>query len=212
MKPKPPLYKALYQLISLSLFKDKRHKVTLLWMVYGLISIKDINLPEWIPFVQSRAQQAQSTERRFSRWFHNSRIDIAMIYDPLIKNALKLWEESTLYIALDTSMLWNRFCQIRLCVIYRGRAIPLVWQTIEHGSISVKLSRYKDLLSRAKTLLPEGTKVVFLADRGFIDIKLMQFASEKLHWNWRIRYKVKINTYRLSKNKKKYCKLKMTAH
>jgi hypothetical protein len=211
MIPKPPLYQALHPLLSLSIFKDKRHKVTLLWMIYGLIEIRDINLPEWIPFVQSRAKQAQSTERRFSRWCHNQRIDVAMLYDPLIKNAVRLWGETTLYIALDTSMLWNSYCQIRLCIIYRGRAIPLVWKTIKHGSSSVKLSAYNDLLSRAKTRLPKGTKIVFLADRGFIDTQLMTFISETLHWNWRIRYKVSINTYRLSKNKRKYCRLKMTA-
>ena len=180
-------------------------------MVYGLIQSKESNLSEWIPFVRSKAQKAQSTERRFSRWLYNDNIQTVSIYDPVIRKALSDWGEETLYIALDTSMLWNSYCQIRICLIYRGRSIPLVWQTIEHGSSSVKFSYYKELLQRAKGLIPEKTRVVFTADRGFIDTNLMDFLSNELAWDWRIRYKESINVYRKNKRGNKFCKVKMTA-
>ena len=129
----------------------------------------------------------------------------------MIKEAIKNWGKEKLYLALDTSMLWNEFCQIRICIIYRGLAIPLVWQTIKHGSSSsVKLEDYKELLERAKTLLPKDKVVVFLADRGFVDTQLMKFLTKELKWHWRIRYKVRINSYRCDKRKNVY-KLKMTA-
>jgi len=35
---------------------------TLAWMVVGLIQLAKISLPEWIPFVESRAFYAQSTQ------------------------------------------------------------------------------------------------------------------------------------------------------
>ena len=66
-------------------------------------------------------------------------------------------------------MLWNTYCLIRLSVIYRGRAVPLVWQVIEHGSAAVSFEVYKDLLEQAKTRLPFASEVVFLADRGFAE-------------------------------------------
>jgi hypothetical protein len=207
-----PIFQALSTFLLLSQWKDKRHKVTLLWMVYGLIQVREINIPQWIPFVQSRAKKAQSTERRFSRWLYNDSINVANIYHPIIKQAIKSGGDETLYIALDTSMLWNEFCQIRLCLIYRGRAIPLVWKTIKHGSSSVKFEVYKTLLEQTNELLPANKRVVFLADRGFIDTQLMAFLSQKLQWHWRIRYKVSINAYRAGKRKSQpYCQLKMTA-
>lgn len=211
MKALPELYKTLSKLLSVSTWKDQRHKTTLLWMVFGLIQSKDINLPEWIPFIHSKAKQAQSTERRFSRWFHNANIDVAAIYAPLIKRALRDWGHEKLYIALDTCMLWNCYCQIRLCLIYRGRAIPLVWLTIEHGSSSVKFIIYKELLLRAKKLLPENSNVVFLADRGFIDTQLMAFLKTALNWRFRIRYKLSHHVYRRSKRGNQFCKLNLTA-
>ena len=211
MIPLAQLYKTLSALLFLSHWKDARHKVTFLWMIYGLIQSKESNLSEWVPFVNSKAKKAQSTERRFSRWLHNGNIKTDNIYDPVIKRAVRDWGEQTIYLALDTSMLWNSYCQIRICIIYRGRAIPLVWQTIEHGSSSVKFSCYKDLLLRAKCLLPEKTRVVFTADRGFVNIKLMNYLSTELAWNWRIRYKESINVYRRSKRGNPYCKVNMTA-
>jgi hypothetical protein len=80
-------------------------------------------------------------------------------------------------------MLWNSYCQIRICLIYRGRSIPLVWQSIKHGSSSVRFSCYNALLQRAKSLVPEKTRVVFTADRGFVDTNLMDFLSNELGWN-----------------------------
>jgi len=212
MKMLNPLLETLLDLLSLSNWKDKRHKLTLAWMIYGLIQVREINLPEWIPFVSSRARKAQSTERRFSRWVNNDRINVEDIYSPLIKQALHDWGKEVLYVALDTSMLWNKFCQIRICVIYRGRSVPLVWKTIKHGSSSIKFSEYKDLLEQAKTLLPTNKRIIFLADRGFANVKLMSFLSQELSWNWRIRCKVGYNIYRPSKQKnKRFCKVKITA-
>lgn len=124
---------------------DARHRQTLAWMMLGLISSKTVSLGAWVPFVVSRARYAQSTVRRFSRWLHNNRIKPQPLYGPLIEQAISAWVGKRLYVALDTSMLWNTYCMIRLSVIYRGRAVPLIWKVIEHGSASVAFEVYKAL-------------------------------------------------------------------
>ncbi|MBD1865210.1 MULTISPECIES: hypothetical protein [Trichocoleus] len=50
---------------------------------------------------------------------------------------------------------------------YRGRATPLVWRVIRHGSSSVGFEVYQAMLKRATHLVPTGVSVCFLADRGF---------------------------------------------
>jgi hypothetical protein len=139
--------------------------------------------------VQSRAKYAQSTVRRFVRWLNNSRIKVHALYGPLIQQALAEWGDGKLYLALDTSMLWAQYCLIRVAVIYRGRAIPMVWKVIEHKSSSVAYETYKDLLDEATTLLPARCDVIFLADRGFADVDLMKHLK-RLKWHWRIRIKL----------------------
>lgn len=50
----------------------------------------------------------------------------------------------------------------------------MIWRVLEHGSSSVKFIVYQDLLDKAARLLPSGVKVVFLADRGFVDHQLLR--------------------------------------
>jgi hypothetical protein len=165
-------------------------------MIVGLIESQVISLTAWMPFVESRATYAQSTVRRFRRWLDNERIQVHTLYGPIIQEALTEWGENVLYLALDTSLLWERYCLIRISVIYRGRAIPLVWEVIEHGSSSVTFEAYRHLLDKAQALLPLGCRVVFLADRGFADTTLMDYLSQTLQWHWRIRIKSSFLVYR----------------
>jgi hypothetical protein len=173
MKNPPKLYNTLVQILGqYSHWLDKRHLYTLVWMIVGLLESQNINLTSWAIFVNTKACFAQSIVRRFRRWLDNERIQVHLLYEPLIREALTDWGED-LYIALDTSMLWERYCLIRICVIYRGRAIPLVWEVIEHGSSSVNFETYRHLLDKTQALIPVGYEVIFLADRGFADTKLM---------------------------------------
>ena len=130
-------------------------------------------MTQWAPFVHGRATFAQSSVRRFTRWLANDRIDVHKLYGPLIQQALANWGRHTLYLALDTSMLWEQYCVMRISVIYRGRAMPLVWPVIEHASSSVAYETYRAVLDTAATLLRLHCEVVFLADRGFADTALM---------------------------------------
>jgi hypothetical protein len=50
--------------------------------------------------------------------------------------------------------LWGQYCLIRISVVYRGRAVPLVWQVLEHRSSSVAYEAYQGLLDKAAELLP----------------------------------------------------------
>src|SRR5437867_9782961 len=85
-------------------------------------------------------------------------------------------------------MLWNTYGLIRLSVISRGRAVPLGWRVLKHGSATVSLEMDKELLDEAKTRLPFASEVVFLADRGFADTQLMS-QLRQLGWHFRIRIK-----------------------
>ena len=189
MENTPYLYDTLVQMLRQHRkWLDLRHLKTLAWMMVGLIHSSSISLGAWAPFVISRARSSQSTVRRFRRWLDNDNIEVHALYGPLIQQALIGWVDKTLYVALDTSMLWNTYCMVRLSVIYRGRAVPLVWCVLEHGSATVAYDVYKALLDKANTLMPFACKVVLLADRGFADTELMG-QLKRLGWHFRLRIK-----------------------
>lgn len=189
MKIKSRLYNTIIKILSQhKKWLDIRHMFTLVWMVVGVIRSGKISMTAWISYVEGKAQYAQSTQRRFNRWVKNDRINVSELYAPLIQDALLDWGDHTLYLALDTSRLFEEYCLIRTSVVFRGRAVPMVWKVIEHKSSTVAFDVYKGLLESASRLLPTGVKVVLLADRGFADTDLMKCAKE-LGWHYRIRIK-----------------------
>jgi Transposase DDE domain len=201
MEGTPRLYDTLVQVLSQHRnWVDLRHLKTLAWMMVGLMQSGKSSLTAWAPYVHSRALYAQSTVRRFGRWLENERIEVHSLDGPLLQQALAEWGNHLLYLALDTSTLWNTYCLVRIAIIYRGRAIPIVWKVLEHPSSSVAYDVYKDVLDKVAELLPFRCHVVFTADRGFADTHLMDHLVQ-LGWHWRIRIKGSFWIYRHGKRR-----------
>ncbi len=137
-----------------------------------------INLSEWESYVSSRAEQAQSTERRWQRFLRNRRIRVRSLYVPLVMAAISNWQGQRLYLALDTTVLWNRFCIIHLSVVCCGRAVPFLWKVKEHKSSTVAFREYKLMLRLAVRLLSNYPDIMLLADRGFANHELMSWLQE----------------------------------
>jgi hypothetical protein len=138
MESTPRLYETLAHVLSQpENWVDRRHLKTLAWRIVGLIQASVVSLTAWVPYVHSRAVYAQSRVRRFDRWRENHRIEGHQLSGPLIQQALAEWGTHVLYLALDTSTLWDTYCVGRISLIYRGRAIPLVWKVLQPPSSSV---------------------------------------------------------------------------
>ncbi len=100
-----------------SQYCDLRHLKAKVWMVSALICSGQLSLPAWEPYVPSSAQKAQSVERRWRRFLDNERICVLRLYVPLVLTALSGWQQHRIYFALDTTVLWNRYCMIHLSVV-----------------------------------------------------------------------------------------------
>jgi hypothetical protein len=193
------LYRTIAELMLKSQvrFHDKRCFVTFIWAIVCVILEKSVNISKWIGHRVSSAQAA-SKERQFIRWLENTKIQNAVIYKKLAQTALADWEDKIIYLALDTSSLWNKFVIVRLALIYRGRALPLSWLVLDHKSTSVAFEVYKPILKEAAALLPKNRQVILLADRGFADLNLMKRARD-LGWGFRIRLKKSFRVHRAHK-------------
>ena len=182
-----PLYHQLLSLLSQhSQYRDLRHLKALAWMINGLICSSKINLSEWESYVVSRATKAQSIERRWQRFIHNRRIKIKSIYVPLVMAAIHKWNGQRLYLALDTTVLWNQYCMIHLSIICGGRAIPFLWKVMKHKSSAVAFKEYKPMLKLSQQLLSKYPDVMLLADRGFANHELMNWLTTS-QWHYCLR-------------------------
>lgn len=180
---------------------DLRTTTTFVWAVFGLILSECVHLNLWALFRPGTAKIA-SKERQFSRWLHNDRIDPMWVYRPLVEKVMQEWANRTLYLALDTSQLWGRFTIVCVSLVYRGRALPVGWIVCASGSATVALAMYQRMLAQVAAYIDPTSKVVLLADRGFMDVKLMRILRQ-LGWHFRIRIKSSVTIHRATKGKKK---------
>lgn len=178
---------------------DIRIFSTLAWAIVGLLMSHHVSLTRWCQH-RPGAVQAESKVRQLARWLHNPKIDVAQLYQPLIRTALLSYAGAQLVLALDTSVLWDRFVIIRVSLIYRGRAVPLVWAVLAAGSASVAYDRYAGLVRQVAELVPPQAQVLFLADRGFLHLDLFRLVRD-LNWRFRIRIKLSTNVWRANGRK-----------
>lgn len=111
------------------------------------------------------------------------------IYQHVLRVALKDWGDARITLALDTTLLFKRWCVICVSLVYRGRALPLAWRVLRHGSSMVSNKEIYPVLASVQSLLahlPHVEEVCINADRGFFDQVLMaDFSAYGWHWNIR---------------------------
>jgi hypothetical protein len=168
---------------------DQRHLVLLVWMVAGLLLSQTVCFDHWKTRLPLGHCLAASWQRRCQRWLSNGRIDVEDLYGPLILWAIQGWQSPglALHLALDTTMLWNRICVVVLSVVCHGRAIPLLWQTLEHPSASVSAAESIDLLEKADRLLADFGMITLLADRAFPCDQLLSWFVGRSRWRYVMR-------------------------
>ena len=168
---------------------DERHLVLLVWMVTGLLLSQTVCFDQWKRSIPLNRCLPASWQRRCRRWLSNGRIDPESLYSPLVRWAMQQWQkpDQALHLALDTTVLWNRFCVVALSVVCHGRAIPLLWQTLEHPSASVSAEVVITLLARADRLLMGFDAITVLADRAFPSAELLRWFEGQSRWRYVMR-------------------------
>jgi hypothetical protein len=169
--------------------EDARRLRIFVWAVVGLLFEKTISLPSIALVIVSSAKMASRT-RRLRRFLANPQVSVRAYYDALIRGALADWAGQTLPLVLDTTTVAGRLVILRVSLVYRGRAVPLVWQVYERKGVSLPLKLYREALGHVRELLPPGATVVLLGDRGFRSTALMRWCrSPHIGWHFRLRLK-----------------------
>lgn len=168
--------------------KDQRHLTGCAEMVAAILQSQTGSLSRWLPYLSHRRCKARAHLERLSYFVHNDAIQAETFYAPLIRHCLKAFEGKSAVLTLDTSMLWEQFCLIEVCLAWGGRSLTLAAEVIEHGSATVGFKDYVQVFERALKLLPTGCSITLLADRGFEHGELMRWLQQH-QWSWAIRAK-----------------------
>jgi len=191
--PVPQLYRQLQAQLSQWICpQDQRHLQVFCENVAAILQAQSACLSHWLPYLSHRDCKARSHMERLNYFVHHPKITAETFYFPLLRQVLSAWKGMSMTLTLDTSVLWDQYCLIEVCLIWGGRSIPLGQTVLEHSSATVGFEDYCPVLETTLRLLPPACQVMLLADRGFEHGALIRWLQEH-QWSWSIRAKSDLN-------------------
>lgn len=125
--------------------------------------------------------QQRSRERWLRRLLDASFMRQEFVYAPLIKQVLATYQAPRLHVLMDrSSLVAGQTDLLSLSLLYRKRAIPLVWDVMPTG-----MSGYEHqvaLIERCQRLLPPAQQIIFHGDNEFGGIPLLIYIRQ-LGWD-----------------------------
>lgn len=126
--------------------------------------------------------------KQVDRLVGNSKVDVWDYFRYWVRYVVA--ERKAIVVALD----WTDFdadghSTIALNLLTdHGRAIPLVWRSVEKAQMKDNRNEYEDsVLLRLRETLAEDVSVTVVADRGFMDTNLMEVLRDSLKFDYIIR-------------------------
>jgi len=162
-----------------------RHLNTLAALISGIVGSKSTQLPQIAAKVPS-ASKPESRVKRFSRWFDNDSIREEVYFLPYAEVVLRHVALQTVVLVMDGSSVGRGCCALMMHVISKGRALPLVWRVRQCPKGHFPEDLHIALVELVRTLIPEGTKVVFLGD-GEFDGTELQKTMREVGWEYACR-------------------------
>jgi len=139
----PLLHNQLYEQLSQWITpKDKRHLVGFAENVGALLQAKSGCLSHWLSYLSHRGCQARAHMSRLSYFINNPQITAEIFYVPILAQFLTAWTGMAMILTLDTSMFWDEYCLIEVCLAWGGRSVPLAQKVMKHGSATVSFADY----------------------------------------------------------------------
>lgn len=150
------------------------HLNTLAALVSGIVSSRRTNLPQIAAKVPD-GTLVESRIKRFSRWINNERLDWETYFLPYATILLEgLAGSGPLFLVMDASAIGRGCATLVLNVIYKQRALPLVWLVAQGSKGHFDEASHLWLIDQLQPFLPEGVQVIFLGDGEFDGVGLQQ--------------------------------------
>ena len=163
--------------------RQARHMNTLAGMVSGIVRSGQSQL---IAMAKKAPDQSkvESRIKRFTRYLQNEGIDAQTYFMPFIEGLLVgLANSGPLVLAIDGSEVGRNCLALVISIIYRKRALPLVWVVVQGSKGHFPQETHVQLVQAVKLLLPEGGDVIFLGD-GEFDGNLLQAEIANNEWEY----------------------------
>lgn len=151
---------------------------TLIYMVSGILSNASVQLPEMASGVH-RSVKSESTIKQFKRFLMNQFTDYERCYLPFIRPLLEqMAQQGELVFAIDGSSGGKGCMVLMVSLVYRKRAIPIVWLCKKAKKGHLPEAMHVELLEGLMRLVPTDCRKVLLGDGEFDGIALQKLLND----------------------------------
>jgi hypothetical protein len=158
-----------------------RHLNTLAALVTGIVQGKSSQLPTIARHAPEKAK-AESRVKKYSRLLKNERVGYEAYYLPFAQEILaKLASIRPLVFTIDGSDVGHHCITLMISLVYRKRALPIVWLVVAGTKGHFPETLHLELLERLQQVLPQAYQAIFLGDGEFDGVEL-QAALQSLNW------------------------------
>jgi hypothetical protein len=113
---------------------------------------------------------------------HRGTLDLSTCWAPWLAWVIEGWPSKQLPLALDATVLGQRFTVLAVSVLYRGCAVPVAWKILKANTAHPWQPEWRTLLGSFQKIVPADWHVIVLADRGLYSKFLFQ-AITALGWH-----------------------------
>lgn len=165
--------------------------VVLAMLVAGIVSGRKAQLSE-IGFHIPSAAQPASLAKRFQRFVKNERVIKEALFLPFAEMLLAHLAGKRLFLSMDASQVGRNCMTLMVSVIYRQRALPLVWIVYEGRKGHTTADRHISVLQLLAMLLPSEAEVVLLGDAEYDSVDLLDWVTTWTSWRYVMRTEPRI--------------------
>lgn len=137
-------------------------------IVAGILQGGDSRISQIAQSINEGRRKQESSKKQVSRFVKNEHISYKRYYLPFVNKILEMLSQSgELVFAIDGSTVGSGCMALMFSVIYKNRAIPIVWQVYRRKKGHFAEQVHIDLLNELKTLVPSGCRVCIVGDGEF---------------------------------------------
>ena len=160
--------------------------VVLAMMVAGIVLGQKAQLSKISLQIPSGSKPSSLVER-FRRFTQNERVDVKATYLPFAEQVISHLSQHRLFIAMDGSQVGRGCMTLMVAVIYKRRAIPLLWVVYKGKKGHTTAKRHISVLQLLATRIPEGAEVVLLGDAEYDTVEMLAWVTTHTNWTFVVR-------------------------
>ncbi len=135
-----------------------KHINTLAALICGIVGAHHTQLPKIADAAPGFQRKRESRITRFRRWLANPDVTYATYFLPFVQALVAALAHQSLLLIMDGSTVGRGCLALLLCVVYKGRALPLAWTVVSGAKGHFPESAHRVACAVAAAPAPRGDR------------------------------------------------------